>query len=43
MPDVFLKVGYKNHENGSLNNKAQFGQRIATIMLISTCVLCSLA
>jgi acetyl-CoA C-acetyltransferase len=30
--DVFLKVGYKNHENGSLNDKAQFGQRIATIM-----------
>jgi acetyl-CoA C-acetyltransferase len=31
-PDVFLKVGYKNHENGSLNEKAQFGQRIASIM-----------
>ncbi|MEW6093024.1 MAG: hypothetical protein AB1531_03565, partial [Chloroflexota bacterium] len=31
-PDVFLKVGYKNHENGSLNEKAQFGQRIAAIM-----------
>jgi acetyl-CoA C-acetyltransferase len=30
--DVFLKVGYKNHENGSLNDKAQFGQRISTIM-----------
>ncbi|MBI4731624.1 MAG: hypothetical protein HY781_05770, partial [Chloroflexi bacterium] len=30
--DVFLKVGYKNHENGSLNDKAQFGQRIASIM-----------
>ncbi len=30
--DVFLKVGFKNHENGSLNDKAQFGQRIATIM-----------
>jgi acetyl-CoA C-acetyltransferase len=30
--DVFLKVGYKNHENGSLNEKAQFGQRISTIM-----------
>jgi len=30
--DVFLKVGYKNHENGALNDKAQFGQRIATIM-----------
>ncbi len=32
--DVFLKVGYKNHENGSLNDKAQFGQRIADIMEI---------
>jgi acetyl-CoA acetyltransferase len=30
--DVFLKVGYKNHENGALNAKAQFGQRIADIM-----------
>jgi len=30
--DVFLKVGYKNHENGSLNDKAQFGQRISAIM-----------
>jgi acetyl-CoA C-acetyltransferase len=30
--DVFLKVGYKNHENGALNPKAQFGQRISTIM-----------
>jgi acetyl-CoA C-acetyltransferase len=32
--DVFLKVGYKNHENGALNDKAQFGQRIADIMEI---------
>lgn len=32
--DVFLKVGYKNHENGALNPKAQFGQRIADIMEI---------
>ncbi len=31
-PDAFLKVGFKNHENGSLNAKAQFGQRIADIM-----------
>ena len=31
-PDVFLKVGNKNHENGALNEKAQFGQRIASIM-----------
>ncbi len=30
--DVFLKVGLKNHENGALNPKAQFGQRIAEIM-----------
>ncbi|HWQ47027.1 MAG TPA: hypothetical protein VN376_09175 [Longilinea sp.] len=30
--DVFLKVGYKNHENGALNEKAQFGQRISAIM-----------
>jgi len=30
--DVFLKVGYKNHENGSLNDKAQFGQKITAIM-----------
>ena len=31
-PDAFLQVGYKNHENGALNDKAQFGQRIADIM-----------
>jgi acetyl-CoA C-acetyltransferase len=31
-PEHFLQVGYKNHENGALNEKAQFGQRIATIM-----------
>jgi acetyl-CoA C-acetyltransferase len=30
--EVFLKVGLKNHENGSLNEKAQFGQRISAIM-----------
>ncbi|MGC9358376.1 MAG: thiolase C-terminal domain-containing protein [Anaerolineae bacterium] len=30
--EVFLKVGLKNHENGALNDKAQFGQRIADIM-----------
>lgn len=30
--DTFLKVGYKNHENGSLNEKAQFGQKISAIM-----------
>ncbi len=28
----FLSVGLKNHENGALNEKAQFGQRIADIM-----------
>jgi len=27
-----MKVGFKNHENGALNPKAQFGARIATIM-----------
>ena len=31
-PESFMKVGLKNHDNGSLNPKAQFGQRIADIM-----------
>ncbi|MBN1262570.1 MAG: hypothetical protein JXB35_17950 [Anaerolineae bacterium] len=31
-PETFMKVGFKNHENGALNAKAQFGQRIADIM-----------
>ncbi len=31
-PEVFLQVGSKNHDNGSLNPKAQFGQRIEEIM-----------
>jgi acetyl-CoA C-acetyltransferase len=31
-PESFMKVGLKNHDNGALNPKAQFGQRIATIM-----------
>jgi len=31
-PQTFMKVGMKNHENGSLNDKAQFGQRISAIM-----------
>ncbi|MFP4343226.1 MAG: thiolase C-terminal domain-containing protein [Anaerolineales bacterium] len=31
-PETFLKVGLKNHEHGALNEKAQFGQRIADIM-----------
>ena len=30
--DVLLQVGIKNHENGALNDKAQFGQRIADVM-----------
>lgn len=31
-PDVLMRVGIKNHENGALNDKAQFGQRIPDIM-----------
>ncbi len=31
-PESFMQVGLKNHENGSLNPKAQFGARIADIM-----------
>jgi len=31
-PETFMRVGIKNHENGALNDKAQFGQRIADIM-----------
>jgi len=31
-PESFMKVGLKNHENGALNEKAQFGARIADIM-----------
>ena len=31
-PESFMKVGLKNHENGALNPKAQFGQRIADLM-----------
>ena len=31
-PETFMKVGLKNHENGALNPKAQFGARIADIM-----------
>jgi acetyl-CoA C-acetyltransferase len=31
-PESFMKVGLKNHENGALNDKAQFGVRIADIM-----------
>ncbi len=31
-PETFMQVGIKNHENGSLNEKAQFGAKISTIM-----------
>lgn len=31
-PESLMKVGLKNHENGALNPKAQFGSRIADIM-----------
>jgi acetyl-CoA C-acetyltransferase len=31
-PDSFMSVGLKNHDNGALNAKAQFGTRIANIM-----------
>ncbi len=30
--ESFMRVGIKNHENGALNDKAQFGQRIPDIM-----------
>jgi len=30
--DSFMKVGIKNHDNGALNPKAQFGSRISDIM-----------
>lgn len=30
--DTFMRIGVKNHENGALNPKAQFGSRIADIM-----------
>jgi acetyl-CoA C-acetyltransferase len=31
-PETFMKVGLKNHENGALNEKAQFGARIVDVM-----------
>ncbi len=31
-PETFMKVGIKNHEHGSLNEKAQFGQKVSTLM-----------
>lgn len=33
-PETFMKVTMKNHFNGSLNPKAQFGQKISEIMEI---------
>jgi acetyl-CoA C-acetyltransferase len=32
-PETFMRVGMKNHENGALNDKAQYGARIADIMV----------
>lgn len=31
-PETFMRVGMKNHENGALNPKAQFGSRILDVM-----------
>ncbi|HSG26368.1 MAG TPA: beta-ketoacyl synthase N-terminal-like domain-containing protein [Anaerolineales bacterium] len=31
-PEAFMKVGMKNHENGALNEKAQFGSTIRQVM-----------
>ncbi len=31
-PETFMKVGMKNHENGALNEKAQFGSTIRQVM-----------
>lgn len=31
-PQTFMKVGIKNHDNGALNPKAQYGARIAALM-----------
>ncbi len=31
-PESLMRVALKNHENGALNPKAQFGQRVADIM-----------
>jgi acetyl-CoA C-acetyltransferase len=31
-PETFMNVGIKNHDNGALNDKAQFGVRIPDIM-----------
>jgi len=32
-PDALLRVGIKNHENGALNDKAQFNQTIKDVMI----------
>ena len=32
VPESFMKVGMKNHENGALNDKAQFGMTIRQVM-----------
>ncbi len=32
VPEAFMKVGIKNHENGALNDKAQFGSTIRKVM-----------
>ena len=31
-PETFMRVGMKNHENGALNEKAQFGSTIRKVM-----------
>jgi acetyl-CoA C-acetyltransferase len=31
-PETFMKVGLKNHANGALNSKAQFGATISSLM-----------
>lgn len=31
-PETFMKVGIKNHNNGAMNDKAQFGAKITTLM-----------
>lgn len=31
-PETFMKVGIKNHNNGSLNEKAQYGVKITALM-----------
>lgn len=31
-PESFMKVGIKNHQHGSFNEKAQFGAKISTLM-----------